>query len=187
MKQRKYYVVFVGYRQGIFVKWSDAERQVHAYPGCRFKSYASLTEARTALSRFNGSKLSQIESRRNSNTRIKAKLIYVVFKGRRPGIYIADKNAKEQTLGYPGAMLKCYRSMAIAQRAYRNYFKSLKWYAVIRGWEPGIYKRKEEAIAQIQGLKDPICMECSSYEDAVEAIERFLTNYTENGIKEEIG
>lgn len=48
MAAKKYYVVWVGHRPGIYTTWSEAEKQVRGFPGAKFKSFKSSTEAQDA-------------------------------------------------------------------------------------------------------------------------------------------
>lgn len=46
---------------------------------------------------------------------------YVVFKGHNPGVYDSWDEAREQTAGFPDAVVKGYPSSAEATEAYRNF------------------------------------------------------------------
>lgn len=46
---------------------------------------------------------------------------YVVFIGHNPGVYDTWDEAKEQTIGFPGAVCKAYSSSAEASEAYRKF------------------------------------------------------------------
>lgn len=50
MAAKKYYVVWVGQKPGIYTAWADAESQVKGYPGAKFKSFPSLALAEQAYS-----------------------------------------------------------------------------------------------------------------------------------------
>ena len=45
MARRKFYVVWAGHETGIYDNWDDARLQVENFPGARYKSFDSQTEA----------------------------------------------------------------------------------------------------------------------------------------------
>jgi len=49
---------------------------------------------------------------------VAAKKYYVVWKGRKPGIYTTWAECEKQTKGYPGASFKSFPTLAEAKRAY---------------------------------------------------------------------
>jgi ribonuclease HI len=46
---KKFYVVWAGREKGIFTDWASTQRQVHGFPGARFKSFESRAEAEEAF------------------------------------------------------------------------------------------------------------------------------------------
>ncbi|MDY3858125.1 MAG: viroplasmin family protein [Muribaculaceae bacterium] len=48
-QKRKFYVVWVGRQPGIYDNWDDCQQQVAMFPGAKFKSYTSQTEATMAF------------------------------------------------------------------------------------------------------------------------------------------
>lgn len=48
-KGRKYYVVWVGARPGVYESWDEARSQVAGFPGAKYKSFASRAEAEAAF------------------------------------------------------------------------------------------------------------------------------------------
>ncbi len=50
-KKKKYYVVWVGAKPGIYGTWEQCQRQVIAFPNARYKSYLTMAEAKTAYAR----------------------------------------------------------------------------------------------------------------------------------------
>ena len=46
---KKYYVVWAGRETGVFTDWATTHRHVNAFPGARFKSFPSRTEAEQAF------------------------------------------------------------------------------------------------------------------------------------------
>ena len=53
--KRKYYVVWVGAKPGVYDTWPEANSQVAAYPGARYKSFTSREAAERAFARGPGS------------------------------------------------------------------------------------------------------------------------------------
>lgn len=49
MKKRKFYVVWEGFAPGIYDSWDECLRQVEGYPGAKYRSYSSQTEATMAF------------------------------------------------------------------------------------------------------------------------------------------
>jgi ribonuclease HI len=49
MAAKKFYVVWVGRRRGVFSDWATTQQAVDKYPGARFKSFASYGEADEAF------------------------------------------------------------------------------------------------------------------------------------------
>ncbi len=48
-KKKKFYVVWQGAKPGIYETWDECARQVNAFPGAKYKSFESLTEAKSAF------------------------------------------------------------------------------------------------------------------------------------------
>ncbi|KAJ1375424.1 Ribosomal protein L9/RNase H1, N-terminal [Sesbania bispinosa] len=53
-QKKKIYVVFKGRQPRIYSSWLDCQEQVNGFPGCLFKSYSSLEEAKTEWLRYWG-------------------------------------------------------------------------------------------------------------------------------------
>jgi len=49
MAKKKYYVVWEGFKRGIFDSWASCETQVKGFAGARFKSFPTLAEAEKAF------------------------------------------------------------------------------------------------------------------------------------------
>lgn len=49
MAARKFYVVWIGRRTGVFSDWATTQQAVDKFPGARFKSFASYLEAEEAF------------------------------------------------------------------------------------------------------------------------------------------
>jgi ribonuclease HI len=48
-KKSKYYVVWKGYRPGIYPTWETCQQQIKGFEGARYKSYENPEEAKTAF------------------------------------------------------------------------------------------------------------------------------------------
>ncbi len=46
--KKKYYVVWVGHRPGIYYSWSDCQEQIKNFPSARYKSFKTYEEAKEA-------------------------------------------------------------------------------------------------------------------------------------------
>ena len=44
-KTKKYYVVWIGARPGVYDNWADCKAQITAFPGAKYKSFKTKTEA----------------------------------------------------------------------------------------------------------------------------------------------
>lgn len=49
--KRKYYVVWVGAKPGVYATWPEANRQVAAFPGARYKSFPTREAAERAFAK----------------------------------------------------------------------------------------------------------------------------------------
>lgn len=50
-KKQKYYAVWKGRESGVFSTWEECKKQVDGFEGAQYKSFESLSEAQTALSK----------------------------------------------------------------------------------------------------------------------------------------
>jgi len=48
-KKQKFYVVWVGYKPGVYSSWDDCRKQVEGFQGAKFKAFSSKQEAVQAL------------------------------------------------------------------------------------------------------------------------------------------
>ncbi len=48
-KKQKFYVVWVGYKPGVYSSWEDCRKQVEGFQGAKFKAFSSKQEAVQAL------------------------------------------------------------------------------------------------------------------------------------------
>jgi viroplasmin and RNaseH domain-containing protein len=95
---------------------------------------------------------------------------YAVARGYKPGVYKSYEDAKRQVDGFPDAMRKRFKTRKAAEAFVKKYRKrqsatydSLedsqcsskgKYYAVARGYSPGVYRRWEDAKRQVDGFPD---------------------------------
>ena len=49
MKQKKFYVVWVGRKIGIFSNWEECDKQVHGFPNAKYKSFQDRHSAEVAF------------------------------------------------------------------------------------------------------------------------------------------
>lgn len=49
VKTKKYYVVWVGSKPGIYSDWSECQQQIKGFPNAKYKSFKTLSEAETAF------------------------------------------------------------------------------------------------------------------------------------------
>ena len=50
MPGKKFYVVWVGKKPGLYTEWSDCKEQVHGFKGAKYKSFTTKREAEKAMS-----------------------------------------------------------------------------------------------------------------------------------------
>ena len=87
---------------------------------------------------------------------------YVVWSGRRPGIYTTWTEAQRQISGFKDAKFKSFKSRAEAEFALSNPSaieasskKKPYYYVVWAGYAPGVYQDWGEAKSQMTGFKNP--------------------------------
>jgi len=54
MPAKKYYVIWVGQKPGIYTTWAEAEKLVKGFPNAQFKSFPNLTLAEAAFAKKSG-------------------------------------------------------------------------------------------------------------------------------------
>lgn len=59
MAKKKYYVVWSGYRPGVYTEWGEAERQIKGFAGARFQGFPSRAAAEAAFREGPGGKTTQ--------------------------------------------------------------------------------------------------------------------------------
>ena len=80
---KKYYAVRVGHNPGIYVTWSDCEKQVKGFPGAQYKSFPTEAEAKTymdTVSVVNSLIIKQRETRKTSGGTSKKMSVGEYFK-----------------------------------------------------------------------------------------------------------
>ena len=118
--------------------------------------------------------------------------IYVVFKGRKPGIYATWAEAESEVLGYSGAVHRSYRNIDLAKSAFESGNPNFgveggdrngdlagqreagMYYTVIVGRRVGIYNTVQEADYQVDGYPDGFYEVYNNYSQAELAIEQFF-------------
>lgn len=116
----------------------------------------------------------------------KKQKFYVVWNGHTPGIYNSWAACQEQTVGFPKADYKSFKTKTEAQFAYENReitkqkIKATKkpvYYVVWQGNTPGIYTDWTEAKKQIDGATKPVYKSFGSKEIAEKAYQEGPENY----------
>lgn len=114
------------------------------------------------------------------------KKYYVVWGGLKTGIFNTWAECQEQTVGYPNADYKSYKTRSEAEQAFKNRdaakakIKSAKkpvYYVVWQGNQPGIYTDWAEAKKQIDGAAKPVYKSFGSKEIAEKAYNEGPENY----------
>ena len=109
-KKKKYYVVWEGHKPGIYESWAECQRQVSGYTNASFKSFASKEEAKKAL-KDPGSVKSVPKSK---------KMYYVVWRGKKPGIYTTWRETQKQIYGAVKPKFKSFGSKELAEKAFQE-------------------------------------------------------------------
>jgi len=63
-KKQKYYVVWRGFRPGIYNTWEACKEQVHGYEGAQYKSFSSLEEAKRVFEK-SYEEVSELKGKKN--------------------------------------------------------------------------------------------------------------------------
>lgn len=184
---KKYYAVAVGKIPGIYTHLGAAKEQIANFSGSVFRGFNILEDAENYINvtRENlGLEKIEIKVSKSQATQTK---IYVVLKGKKPGIYTDSKKALEQTNGFSGGLCKKVSTMeeaeALLKQSVTTAKKKTKTYVVIRGHNPGIYDTLEEAKEQMKGYTNPEVRSFSNREKAEEFVAS-VTTTTETTITE---
>lgn len=108
-KKQKYYVVWEGHKPGVYHSWAECQRQTNGYPDAKYRSFESLAEAKKAF-----------EDPDSVSPKKKKTMYYVVWEGKRPGIYTDWADAKEQIEGATKPRYKAFGSKRLAELAYEE-------------------------------------------------------------------
>lgn len=117
---------------------------------------------------------------------------YVVFKGRKPGIYTTWAEAESEVLGYSGAVHRSYQDISLAESAFKSgdpkfgvevgerngdlamLTEVCKCYAVFVGRKIGIFSTLQEAEEQTESYPEGFYEIYNNREEAIKALERFF-------------
>lgn len=116
---------------------------------------------------------------------------YVVWSGKKPGIYTSWTQAQQQISGVAGAKFKSFESKSLAEKAFKDPDsvqseskpKKPMYYVVWRGWKPGIYTNWDEALKQISGAANPIYKTFGSKQLAEKAFNDGPEKYKDGSFK----
>ncbi|XP_019239797.1 PREDICTED: ribonuclease H-like [Nicotiana attenuata] len=110
----KVYVVFRGKRPGLYNSWHRCAPIVIGVKGSIFKAFKTYDEAITAFNEFrNGSQADNIS----------ASKVYVVFRGKKPGLYNSWCECASMVIGFKGNIFKSYKSYDEAVAAFNEFQK----------------------------------------------------------------
>ncbi len=132
--------------------------------------------------RDSSSTASRRSSTSASDNMAKDSKYYVVWKGRKPGIYTSWATAKAQIDGFSGASYKSFKSEKEARAAFDSGSRpkaenKSKFYVVWRGREPGIYTSWEETQEQIRDVAGPQFKAFNTRAQAEEAFGKTYEDY----------
>lgn len=143
-KKKKYYVVWEGHNPGVYSTWTAAQRQISGFKNASFKSFSSLQDAELAFKHPEKSgELAPAGKKR----------YYVVWRGRKPGIYTSWQEAREQISEFPKPQFKSFGSFRLAERAFEEGPEKYKG----RSFK----KSRDLSDEMLKKLGDPILMSLS--------------------------
>lgn len=162
---KKYYAVAVGKKPDVYNNLDEAQKQASGIPNAVFKGFNTLEDARDYINTTRKSLgLNEI------NFKPKKEKIYVVLKGKKPGIYYNLEEVMEQVKGFTCSIFKKASSEDEARKLLENKEeitnKKEKIYVVVKGFNPGIYHSIEEVNEQIRGYTNPEIKSFKTIEDA---------------------
>ena len=119
---------------------------------------------------------------------------YVVWIGKKPGIYDSWAKCQEQVNGFPNAEYKSFTRKEDAERAFKDIEayksglspKKKTFYVVWEGFKPGVYDNWETAHQQLNGFTKPVFKAFGSEQLALEAFNSGPENYTGRSFKKTI-
>ncbi|XP_019224137.1 PREDICTED: uncharacterized protein LOC109205836 [Nicotiana attenuata] len=110
----KVYVVFRGKRPGLYNSWHQCAPMVIGVKGSIFKAFKTYDEAIAAFNEFrNGSQADNISSSE----------VYVLYRGKRPGLYNSWCECAPMIIGFKGNIFKSYKSYDEAVAASNEFQK----------------------------------------------------------------
>ena len=107
----KFYVVWEGHLPGIYDSWEKCQEQIKGYGNAKFKSFKTLDAARKALK-----DPESVEKDKN-----KKQFYYVVWHGKKPGIYTNWPVAQEAIKGVNKPVYKTFGSKQLAEKAFSEH------------------------------------------------------------------
>ncbi|MEX1003322.1 MAG: ribonuclease H family protein [Crocinitomicaceae bacterium] len=138
-KQKKYYVVWEGHLPGIYDDWEKCQAQIKGYPNAKFKSFNSLEEARAAMK--DPEKYAQSDKKKKN-------YYYVVWHGKKPGIYTDWSTVQENIKGVKQPIYKTFGSKQLAEKAFLEHPDKYK---------DGDYKKTKDLSAeQLEKIGQPL-------------------------------
>lgn len=138
-KKKKYYVVWEGHLKGIYDDWGKCQEQIKGYPNAKFKSFNTIEEARFAMQ--NPDKIEKTSTKKKT-------YYYVVWHGRKPGIYTNWNEVLETISGVKGSIYKTFGSKSLAEKAFTEHPDKYK---------DGDYKKTKDLSAeQLEKIGTPI-------------------------------
>lgn len=136
--KKKYYVVWKGHQPGIYDSWSECQRQTSGFQGAKFKSFNSKTEAEKAFENPDSVQVT-------SNKKI---YYYVVWHGKKPGIYSNWDEVRETIKGVKNPIYKTFGSKSLAEKAFEEHPDKYK---------NGDYKKTKDLDEQtLKKIGDPL-------------------------------
>jgi len=109
-KKKKYYVVWEGHKPGVYDSWTECQRQVSGYKNANFKSFESKEQAIKAFENPES-----VVEEPNGKT-----LYYVVWRGKKPGIYRSWRETQAQIQGAIKPKFKSFGSKDLAEKAFEE-------------------------------------------------------------------
>lgn len=107
-------MVFRGKRSGLYNSWCECAPMVIGVKGSIFKSFKCYDDAILAFNDF----------QKNDQAKNKSKSkVYVVFRGKRPGLYNSWRECAPMVLGFKGSIYQAFNSYDEANEALREYKK----------------------------------------------------------------
>lgn len=137
-KKQKYYVVWEGHTPGIYSSWSECQEQIKGFPNAKFKSFESKELAEKAFK----------DPESYSGSDKKKTYYYVVWHGKKPGIYTEWDDVRENIKGVKGPLYKTFGSKKLAEKAFSEHPDK---------WMEGDYKKtKDLSPEQLERIGKPI-------------------------------